>query len=77
MVEVTAVDDFLFVCIALDVTLDILVAKSPLYAPRTRRFSGDIHLTLDILTTAYFTRTLPQIKCRRTGLISNCKKAAK
>ena len=48
MVEVIAVDDLLFVSIALDVTLDILVANSPLYAPHTRHFSGDMHLTLDI-----------------------------
>ena len=48
MVEVIAVDDFLFVCVALDVTLDILAAKTPLYPPRTRHFSGDMHLTLDI-----------------------------
>ena len=39
MVEVIAVDDFLFICIALDVALDILVAKSSLYAPHTRHFS--------------------------------------
>ena len=37
MVEVIAVDDSLFVCFELDVTLDILAAKSP-----------HTHLTLDI-----------------------------
>ena len=40
MVEVIAVDDSLFVCFELDVTLDILAAKSPSYAPHTRHFSG-------------------------------------
>ena len=40
MVGVIAVDDFLFVRFAPDVPLDIRVAKSPLYAPHTRHFSG-------------------------------------